>query len=90
MAEAAGYSAVAIFATAWLYRRERRRRWFWCFMAAILSVHVLAVCTLPWPVHYEINKGDLLFGLGDMILTMVTGGIVARLNRENGEGLTRL
>jgi len=84
VAEAAGWSAVAILGAGWLYRRDFKLRWFWVFVASAIVAHVVVVCTVPWPVHHEMNKGDIPLGVGDLILTMVAGGMAQRTARRSG------
>ena len=79
IAEAAGYSAGVIFATAWFFWSQRKRRWFWCFIAAVLVLHGVALCAVPWPADHEMNKGDIVIGVADVVLMWLIGGVTQSL-----------
>jgi hypothetical protein len=83
VAEAAGYSAGVVVFTGWLFWSELERRWFWPFMGGVVVLHVVIVCATPWPLHHVMNKGDTLFGIGDLVLMMAIGALVSRLTRNN-------
>jgi hypothetical protein len=79
VAEAAGYSAMVIVFTGWLFWSELRRRCYWLFMAAAVAMHGAILCAAPWPVHYETSKRDLIFLVGDFILMFGLGALIARM-----------
>jgi hypothetical protein len=82
VAEAAGYSAVVIVFTGWLFWSSLSGRRFWFFMTAVVAMHGVVLFTVPWPVHYETSKRDMLFLIGDFILTGGLGALVVRLTRR--------
>lgn len=79
VAEAAGYSTTVIVFTGWVFWSGLRRRWYWAFMATVVAVHGVVLCTVPWPAHFETSKRDMIFLFGDFILMLGFGALVAQL-----------
>jgi hypothetical protein len=79
IAEAAGWSATIVLGMAYVFRRDRKQRWFWSFIGAVIIVHVALLCTAPWPTHHEMNKGDILFGVLDFFLMLAIGSLVRKI-----------
>jgi hypothetical protein len=79
VAEAAAYSTMVVVFTGWMSWSGLSRRWFWIFMAAVVSIHGVVLRTAPWPSHYETSKRDIVFLVGDLILMLALGELVARL-----------
>ena len=73
MAEAAGFSAALIVFLNWAFWHERRKRWFWAYMAFVVIAHAYVLNYTPWPDHWKIGKEDGLYGLSDLILMFVFG-----------------
>lgn len=79
MAEAAGYSTFVMVFAGWLFWSRLSRRWFSVFMSAVVAIHGLALCAVPWPVQYETSKRDMIFLFADFWLMFGLGELVARL-----------
>jgi len=83
VAEAAGQSTIVIMLIGWIFWSVLSRRWLWFFVTVVTAVHVVAVCTAPWPAHREMGDGDIFFGLGDLVLMGGLGAFLARLTRKS-------
>jgi hypothetical protein len=86
LAWAAGGTALVISTTAWIFSDQRGRSWFWYFMGTVVILHGVALCTVPWPLHREPTKADVLIAGGsDLILTFAVGSLVGYLARKIGK-----
>ena len=85
MAEASGFSASLIFFLGWGFWHERRRRWFWVYMAAVVLAHAVLIATTPWPEHRQASKEDGLFGFVDVIFTVSIGYFTSVLLNKTGK-----
>jgi len=78
-AEAAGSSVAVIISVALIQWEERGRAWFITFLFAAALVHAAIWLALPWPANHRLERGDVLFLVVDLAVTLACAVLVEHL-----------